>query len=486
MASGLRFRKLAWNRVIARDAGITCGSKAVNAALKLLLTVVAAKLLGPSDYGRLAIAMTGLMFMQTLTSLGMGSYLFVTIPQDEHAAGGLFRLALAVHLLASCILVPLAIVISHRAIADPRTALTLQLSAAGVFGLSICETCEAVAGGFREFRLRAVPSLLRNAAAVLGIAGGWILGRDLYAAMVGLAVGYTVAAALSLAVPVSIFRRRREALTLGVPFQALKPALALTVMPLFGLIYFRADIWILSFLSGPTATAVYQLGYSVFDAGLLLPTTLLIVLIPRLSREWATDRAAFSASIRGLLDVLLLASFALSLAIVCATMVLTHWLSSDYARSVPVVAVLSLAVAPWMVNYMLGNAMIIAGHARWPLVTVIAGSVLNVGLNLGLIPLMGTLGSAFATVATEIALSVAQLWMLRRILPKVSLPGDIWKPALPGALSMLVGISVLQLGETLVAAVVGAACVYAICTIVGLKAALGANREAQPRRGWQP
>lgn len=116
-------------------------------------------------------------------------------------------------------------------------------------------------------------------------------------------------------------------------------------------------------------------------------------------------------------------------AFVCASVV--PWLVGDeYRPAVETIRLLAPMPAIRAVQYLMGNCLSASGHQRWRLILTVAAGVLNLGLNLVLLP-GGTWRTAVGTTfASELFLTasltaVALGWARRRPAPVPNQPGAL-------------------------------------------------------------
>src|SRR5687767_10978065 len=84
------------------------------------------------------------------------------------------------------------------------------------------------------------------------------------------------------------------------------------------------------------------------------------------------------------------------------------------AEALPFLRTMFLGISGMMMFFMLSGAFRAAGDPRTPLRLGIAMTVLTIGLNLILIPAMGTVGAAYGTIGSSSAVSLYGLWRLTR------------------------------------------------------------------------
>ncbi|HVC23326.1 MAG TPA: flippase [Candidatus Dormibacteraeota bacterium] len=240
-------------------------------------------------------------------------------------------------------------------------------------------------------------------------------------------------------------------------------------------VYFRIDVVILSVMRGLTEVGYYTAAYKFLDGLSFVPQTIMNALFPTLSvvhlEAVASMRAAYTATIR------LLAALAMPLAVILGfgAVPLLSTLGI-FAESAPALRILS-----WAIVFMFVNSTFVFGLGAMDrqmdsVLLSVMSIVVNVGLNLILIPLFpratGYLGSSWATVLTEVFLLVAGYLMVRRRLEH-RLPWG--RPLVPilasGALMAGVMGLLAQLNVFLVAAVAGAVYLGALFLSGGVTAA---------------
>jgi O-antigen/teichoic acid export membrane protein len=175
-------------------------------------------------------------------------------------------------------------------------------------------------------------------------------------------------------------------------------------------LYFRIDVFLVQASQGTAAVGLYNAVFRLVEALRLFPAAVLAVALPMIFQ--ATSR-----------DVLLRLSSVLTAAAVVVSAVL--WVGADtaipllygsrYATAVPAFRVLLLAFPLMSLNYALTHQLIgWHGHRAYAVMCGLA-LIFNVGGNLKLIPLMGIVGAAWSTVATELVITLGSILALARL-----------------------------------------------------------------------
>lgn len=265
----------------------------------------------------------------------------------------------------------------------------------------------------------------------------------------------------------------REWFWKGLPF-------ALTFV--LTILYFRIDSPLIFIFKGENQAAYYGAAYKPIEALLFIPISFLSVVFPVLSVYHRERRGEMLDAVSRFYKALLLMGWPISLGIfVLAGSLTPLLLGAGFLPSAPALRILALALALAFVN----NAFIGALNAsdRQLSFTWAAGwSVLvNLVLNLALIPPFGYVGSSWATVATELALGVAGWILTARYVGRVAVVGLSWRVVLAGLVMALAILPLRNLqGPAVLVPIFCGAVVYGVAVL--LLRALNGEEIAWARR----
>ena len=230
-------------------------------------------------------------------------------------------------------------------------------------------------------------------------------------------------------------------------------------------VYFYIDTAMLRPLAGEGAVAVYSAAYRLMTFALMIPVLFSQVILPVFSRLWALGGGAALAPFQRRCTRFLLGIGALLPAVLwpAAPDVMALVYPAEYAGGARSLAILSTATVIVFAAYPHVLTLIAAGQQRLMMRISTGGALLNVGLNLALIPRFGIEGAAWTTVATEaFVLASAALcawwragvryppgWLLRPALCAAGASGALalllphlggWPPAARVGLAAVVGV----------------------------------------------
>ena len=226
----------------------------------------------------------------------------------------------------------------------------------------------------------------------------------------------------------------REWMWKGLPF-------ALTFV--LTIIYFRIDQPLIAVLRDLKEAGLYAAAYKPIESLLFVPITFLSVVFPVLSVYHRERRQDMLDAVSRFYKALLLLGWPASVGIFVLAQPLTRvLLGNNFLASEPALKILALALGVAFVN----NAFIGALNAsdRQSSFSWAAGwSVLiNIALNLTLIPLFGYIGASWATVATEVALGIVAWILTSRHVGRVPVLSLSWRVILAG---LIMGVAIYPL-----------------------------------------
>jgi len=383
-----------------------------SAVLMLLLLVLAGRWLGPADYGDFMFAIGLATIAEAFMDLGLHQITVRTIARDRSGAGHLLHTSLWLKIApgVGMVLVFGAAAFVLRAESPVRLACVLMLLSATM--RSYLLTARGVLLGLEQFGHDAIVTTLDRA--VLLAACGLALWAG--ASVVQLSLVFLAVRVVSAGGAVWLARRHVGPGRLDMDLWRRLPAEAVPV-GLFLLVlnlYNRVDTLMLGAMRGNVDTGLYSAAYPVYEGLTYATAVLSAVLSPRLARLWAQSPPAFASLVKRSLG----AAFVLGAVIATAAWPLAgigiRIFGGSYDAAAETLRWLLLGL-PFVYAIWVLHAVAVAAHQTRTLLIVTAmGTLLNVGLNLLLIPRYTYNGSAVATVISEVVAVVLLLYGLRR------------------------------------------------------------------------
>lgn len=400
---------------MVRSTGLTAGFKVIATLIAFGASLIYARALGPHGYGLYAYVIAWATLLTILVGMGLPGYLLregakrpASIRWMRHWADRrvLFAGLGAAVLMACVYFLPEA--------ADARwlfvvAALLPLLSSLGSVRSELLRSRGWVARS-QWPNLIAGPALMLAVLAILWVWHGRLYPIELVAAMVGSAF---------LVLVVNEFQLRRAA-----PGPKLAPDIkigiraALPFMWLGGLYLLnnRVDLILIGTLRGAHDAGIYAVATRAATLVLFVFTAANLALAPRIARLYhAGDRARLQRMVTAATRRILLVTLPLAIVLVTAAGWLLYYLFgasfTPAARPLQILAGSQLAL---VAIGSVGTILNMAGQERRSMVGLSIAVVLNIVLNLVLIPRLGPEGAAIATGTSIVFAQVLMWYWIRR------------------------------------------------------------------------
>jgi O-antigen/teichoic acid export membrane protein len=403
-AAGSKFAALATN------AGAMIGARYAVAALGWLGTIIMVRRLSVAEFGRFTFVFSLIGMIAVFTELGLGRMAIKGLVDDGRDKAG-FTGTLVV--LRSC----LALVVYTAAVAF--------VAAAGYPGEVVRATLVAGVVLLLATPSRAIEAVfevhLRMGTVALSKVIGQLAQLGLIAAI---AVGGGGSVVLFAVPPVAcevlilawrlVTVRKLQPIRLNVDWEEWRallreaaPLAAGAVMVSFS---YRVDSVMLSKLDTFAAVGVYGVAYKFVDIVHYLPAALMPPLLAVLVRAWPHDPGAFGDNFRRTFTVLTMVGTLVAVEFaVFARPVISLLYGGEYAEGAQAARIVVGAECIAAFTALALTALVAMGRNRLYVGVAVTGLVVNVALNLWLIPAHSYEGAAVATLVTN-ALVVVLIW----------------------------------------------------------------------------
>lgn len=443
----------------------------------LLLFIYAARVLGALDFGRYSFASALGALALVGMDLGLNTLFVRQGARHPGQVGSYAGTLLLLKALLALLVLGLIYGFCRLSAIDPRDL-------ALVLVVALAQMC----WGMVEFAVSGLNALERmdqeawvrgcGRLAALVLAGGFLLaGWGLWGLVSGLLAANALALGLGLAFlrshgPFSLCLDRRF---LGGLFRR---ALPLALVNVFMLVYFRVDMVMLEIM-GRSYQEIgwYGAAVRVMDGVGVIPMLVSRSLLPVLSDLAGRDQPALArlyAQGRRLLVIIALPA-ALGLWAVRRELVLFIY-GPEFAPTARAFFWLAPALVFLFLSFLQLNTLIAAGRQHQAAWATGASALLNLGLNLALIPAYGFAGAAIATLLTHLVLCSLCAWFIRRL--GIGHPGRDELPPLLAAAVMGLGLYFTR-GLPLPIIIASAVAIYGLALL-----ALGGLTPAELARMW--
>ncbi len=414
------------NRWFSGSAGLLA-VKMLNAALGLATVVLFARFLGDDDYGRYVLVITISQFLSLPLNMGLPTLLVreIAIGVREGRFGvvkGIQRFSLILVAVGSLVLIAVAaagyLVATGAGLYQPDAGLLpmLLLSAATIPVMALLNCTRGVLAGFRNVVQSRVPDGIVRPALLLAAGGAalWLW----HAGPAELVAIYLASAAVALLHASWLIRRAQPAAVAAASLKFESRAWLGTLLPLTGIsaismVNGYLDILMLGAISTTTEVAQYRIAAQIGLFPLVFRTIGIALLSPRIAAanvagEFDDLRRVVTLGNRAMLAGTTVFFLILLLA---GRPAIDFAFGSEYLPAFWPAVVLSFGTVLSTTFGAASNVLTMMRLERTTIRLTSLGAVVNICINLALIPFIGALGAAIATAVTiggtELAASLA-------------------------------------------------------------------------------
>lgn len=392
-------------RHLGNTAGLVAG-RAVAAALSLAWMIVITRTLDEQSVGELSLGLTLAVALSVIPDMGLPMIVTDHVARDPSSTRALVRHVIRLRLLAS--VVTAVLLLAMYRLGTSATLAVPLLLAVSIAATTVHSTVTAALRGLGTV----VPDSVNEVASRLFVlaVGTWLLasGGGIAAAAAVLAV----ADLLSAGVLVVVVRRHSSP---GSSFPstlvARRTVLPLAAALLVASLHTRIDVWLLALIGSADDVAHYVVPARLAE-GLLLPAGVASALVLALTAKAPDERTRGRRAIRYVGAVTLVVAAAAAALAALAVPVIDTAFGREYRDDADVLRLLCLAAVPSAMS--VGLAPVVAILARRSLFRwVLVALVVNVSVNLLLVPGHREVGAAWASV---VSMSVAAIGMIASVL----------------------------------------------------------------------
>lgn len=413
-------------RAVGRGTLLLLASSGFGAAANFLVALVVARLMSQSDAGVFFVATAIFVLVYSLTRLaaGVGLVKFLAehraLQEPERVAGTLSAglvpvLGLSVLTGAALMLLGHGLASTVMQIDDPsRTAIIVW---AGLIPFAAAsDVLISATRGFDAFGPAAViERIVRPGAQLVLVAVTAALGAGPQWAAVAWAAPYVLSSVWTWL----WLGRLRGSQGLAWDPAAFGPFWRFTGPRTLGVaiqsVLQRLDVLLLSAMRSPAEAAVYVAASRYLVVGQVIGNSFSLSIQPRISRHAVLGQTeALKGLFRTSTAWLVLTSWPLFLSMIVFGPVLMSVFGSGYESGVPALVVLAIAMLFGTGVGPVDQVLIMTGRPMAVTVISVISLVVNIAVNLALIPVLGALGAAIAWAASILIRNLLALWQVRR------------------------------------------------------------------------
>ncbi len=401
--------------MIAVNAVSQLGAFGVVLLIQTLYTIVAARILGPHDFGLYSFGWSIVQILLVGGDLGIHNTALRTISADRERSREVLPVFLGLKLVVAGLLFAIVLVVSWVVELGEATRWMLVIMGFGMVFQSLSMGLNVIFQSHGRLYLGSLNIILLFGTQVT--VGLVLLSQG--GRLIALGSAYTVAALVATVTNFAVFHRRLHPFTVkfagarSLAVQSIPVGLATLFQSASG----RLAVTLLTFMAAPFDAGIYAAAARIPLALNNIPVGIFSALLPSFAAFQGASRG-FKRLFRRSLGLMVLLSLPAAGALyLFGKPLLLLVFGPNYATSIPVLKVLGWAVIPVFVGMAFSHVLLsrreLVGRLAWATGSAL---VVNAILSLILIPRLSSVGAAWALLGAETTLAIAYAVAARRFL----------------------------------------------------------------------
>lgn len=392
------------------------GDKVLGIGIATFVGVWMARVLGPVAFGSYSFALAWVGLIGVIASLGIDSLVLRDLVHGAERHFTILGTLAAMRLGAAAI--ALAVIIGLLQIIPPATTTDRDLTL--ICALSMLFRPTEVIDIWFQSRVRARPAVIARTVSTLlsALLRIWLITQ--HSALVLFGVVFVLEAALSAigliiayrvdGQPISVWRFQ-----LTYARQLLREGWPLILGAVSVIIYMRIDQIMIGQLLDTEAVGVYAVASRFSELGYFVPMIIMSSLMPSMIAARSQSAAIYTRMLRRTAALMIAAALCLTIPMsLLSTWVVTLVFGTPYAAAGPILALHIWSTPFVFLGVMQSSWDVLEGTTGYGLVRTGIGALTNIALNFILIPAIGGIGAALATLAAQMCAA----WIVNAFSPR--------------------------------------------------------------------
>jgi O-antigen/teichoic acid export membrane protein len=431
---------------LAKNTGVLFVAQIISYILGFLYLMYTARYLGPGAYGILSFALAFTVIFGIISDLGLTQFMIREISRNKSLASKYLGNALVLKIIASIITFTLVVITINLLDYPKETIIVVYLIALYVLINSFSQVFSTIFQSYEKMEYLAIGTVINGILLLLLALIGIKYKMDvIFFASVYLITStliflyYLITCTFKFVKPKFEFNFNFWKIMLS---ESLFFVLAMT----FTEIYFNIDSIMLSLMVGNEAVGFYNAAYKLIFILMFIPSAIIISIFPVMSKHFESNKALVKEEYEKLFRYLfVLALLVFIFGFLFADKIILIIYGNAFIPSVMALQILICVIPIIFITYIFGNVLGAINKQRFVALVTGICAIINIVINLLLIPKFSYYGASVATVLTEIAVFIFMFIYISRFFHKISIKENIIKPILAALILSIVIFFILHI-----------------------------------------
>lgn len=417
--------------------------------------------LGVNDYGLFGYALSFITVIGSLMDLGLATLATRELARDRSITRKYLSNFLTIRLALAIIVLAIILGAGYLGLLPPEAKyLVFIVSLSAVFSM-LAGIFTAVFQSYEKMEYISAQTALTGVLTMLAAA----LMFYFKLGVTGYSVLYTLAylAVLAYCIAVCAWKFTMPGLAFDPGFwkESIAESLPFGISGIMGIIYYQFGTIYLQYRQNEAAVGVFRAPFNLFMTILFVPQVLTTVLYPVMSRHFIESRSSMQKVFNKFLKYITIIALPMGIGTtILADKIIYTFTTGEYSGSIVVLQILIWGAVFIFLSNAFGTLLNSANMQRTSMIIGFVCMVLNVALNVLLVPRYSSLGVAIATTVTEFVM-LASLALICFRMENTLSSDTIASMARSAASGLLMGAILLYFrAENLILLVIAGAAIY--------------------------
>ncbi len=389
---------------IFKNIGSLFTSQVLAYIITLIFTIYLVRYLGVVNYGILSFALALTSMLGIFADFGLNILMTREIAKDKSLTTKYINNIYSIKLIQVTILMIFVIILIKILNYPIETAYVLYFMMIFLIFTIFSNFFTSIFQSYEKLEYQSIASVLNSTLMLVGVLVLIYYAYNIIAFTILYAIVSSIILIYYLFISSKIFKFSRPRFEIDLDFwkPTIRTAIEFGVVGVFVTIYIWIDSVMLSFMQGNDAVGLYNAAYRIVLLLLFIPTVINSAIFPVMSRMYVSSRNSIQKIVEKYFKFMLLIGIPIGVAItILANQIIISIFGKSFVESAP-----ALQILIWATVFTFGNAAFVQlfqSINKQILLTKITliGMIVNIVLNLILIPKFSYIAASFDTLLTE-------------------------------------------------------------------------------------
>lgn len=378
-------------------------AQSITRVIGFFYTIFLAKNLGVEGFGLLTVALAYFAIISALADFGFNRFLIREIARDKLKASQLLCNILILRLTLTAVAFAFFAVGLYILDQDKIRVSLILLTLLAILPQAVALTFDGLFIAIRNLKFSAVSLIFASLSTVSFGVYLVSIGLGIIGAVNALIIGQLVYALILLGFLYKFKLLSISAINFAVLKKVLAGSLPYGLLGVLGLIYFRVDAVMLSYMRGSFETGLYGAAYKFLEAIVFIPTALGTALFPVMAKLHTLHIHQIKILYIKSMKIMIFISLIIFFAYITILPIVIKEFLPNYLPSINAIKILAFAI-PFMFLHVPASSVVLSEDKY--LKTIIFLSLIplsfNILMNLIFIPLYGFIAASWITVFSDV------------------------------------------------------------------------------------